>query len=830
MKKLAITMILLCITSVVVEASEWTGTWGCSIYSDSQLDADIENATLRQVVRVSIPGDTIRLKFSNLYGASSLVMQKVHLAQSTGGHSIDTGTDIAVTFSGGESVTVPAGGAVISDAIVYNLSALTNMAITIYFGSVPTTISGHVGSRTTSYYQSGDAVTAASLTSPSSSVRWYVIAGIDVYREDDARAVVAYGDSITDGYGTTTDAQNRWTDHLATRLQGVTETSDVGVLNQGIGATTVIGSGLSRLQRDVLDQSDVGYLIILYGVNDILFSNRSSSEIISAYQAIITNAHNDGILVYGGTILPFGDYGSYTAARETVRQEVNTWIRNTNAAAGGFDAVIDFDAALRDPGDHTKLISSYTVDGLHPNPAGYQVMAEAINLGLFSLDETPPAAPTGLTATAQSYKRIDLDWDDNGESDFSYYNLKRSTNAGGPYSQIASVTVSSYSDTDLSASTAYYYVVTAVDTSYNESANSAESQATTHDLPDDTDPPTPNPATWSSVPLAVSGSAISMTATTGSDLYGPVEYSFEETSGNPGGTDSGWQTSSSYTDTGLSLSTQYTYRVRMRDDLGNIGSYSISKSAMTMGGYEESGGVLSMEAENGLVGSRWLIGTDAAASNDAYIEIDPAYNYTGTTPECTTAECLATYDFNISTNGNYGFWFRTQSYSGDDDSFFWRIDSGSWIFENNRSGFGSWFSTDNAQVDNLSTGAHVLEIGYRENGTRLDKFVIQLDSLTAPSDDGPAESNQSINMANCQQAQDLGYRLEADLNGDCKIEMPDLMLLIDQWLSTSPAAVAPNYSPDLVADNEINLADFAAIADQWLICNDPETAGCINNW
>ena len=162
------------------------------------------------------------------------------------------------------------------------------------------------------------------------------------------------------------------------------------------------------------------------------------------------------------------------------------------------------------------------------------------------------------------------------------------------------------------------------------------------------------------------------------------------------------------------------------------------------GGYQESSGVLSMEAENGTLGSRWLTGTNAGASNDGYIEVNPAYNNTGSAPQGTTAEYITAYDFNISTSGNYRFWFRMYSSGVDDDSFFWRIDSGSWIQENGRSGIGSWFSRDNTQVDTLGAGGHVLEITYRENGTRLDKFVIQIDRLTAPRGDGPPESSQSF--------------------------------------------------------------------------------------
>ncbi len=168
--------------------------------------------------------------------------------------------------------------------------------------------------------------------------------------------------------------------------------------------------------------------------------------------------------------------------------------------------------------------------------------------------------------------------------------------------------------------------------------------------------------------------------------------------------------------------------------------------ATTLGECQESGGVLAMEAENGTIGSRWLISADTEASDDAYVEIDPVYNHTGSSaPECTTPECLVSYDFAITTSGNYSFWFRMHSANGSDDSFFWRVDDSSWNLENNRYGIGSWFSTNNMQVDDLGAGSHVLEIGYRENGTRLDKFVIQLDSLADPSGEGPTESSIGSN-------------------------------------------------------------------------------------
>lgn len=369
--------------------SKWVGTWGTSPYlteSGNMPPVALSNNTLRQVVRVSIGGSKVRLKFSNQWGNAPLVMQSVHLAVSTGGSAINTSTDKVVTFGGSQSVTVAAGSTVTSDTLVYSLPALTNMAITTYFGSVPSALTGHPGSRTTSYIKTGNAVSVQTMSAPSTTDHWYVITGIDIGTDDTTyKSAIGFGDSITDGRGTTTNAQNRWTDLFATLLQGNSATTKVGMLNQGIGGTLVSGSGLSRFDRDVLGQSGTRYVVILYGINDIIYGGASAATVTNAYKTLISKAHASNLLAYGGTILPFGSNSSYTASFESVRQTVNSWIKSTTVANGGFDRVIDFDAALRDPSNQTKLLSTYdSGDGLHPGPAGYQKMADTINVSYFT--------------------------------------------------------------------------------------------------------------------------------------------------------------------------------------------------------------------------------------------------------------------------------------------------------------------------------------------------------------------------------------------------------------------------------------------------------------
>jgi lysophospholipase L1-like esterase len=374
-----------------VTAGGWVGTWSTApqLTEMSNLPPapGLTNNTLRQIVYVSIGGSRLRLHFSNAYGNSPLTMSAVHLAVSTSTHSITMATDRALAFSGMPSVTVPAGATVTSDPLDFALSPQTKVAVTIAFGSTPSNVTGHPGSRTTSYIATGNAVAAASLSSPVSTEHWYYVTGIDVEAPSSSRAVVTLGDSITDGRGSTTDMNNRWPDNLSRRLRANAATAAVSVLNQGIGGNAVVTGGLgptavSRFQRDVLDQAGVRWVIVLHGVNDIggASSQAVAQSLITAYQGFVTAARARNIRIYGVPILPIGGSSYDSADHEAARQTVNTWIR----AAGNFDAVIDLDAAVRDPAAPTRLLAAYdSGDRLHLSPAGYQRMADAIDLALF---------------------------------------------------------------------------------------------------------------------------------------------------------------------------------------------------------------------------------------------------------------------------------------------------------------------------------------------------------------------------------------------------------------------------------------------------------------
>jgi lysophospholipase L1-like esterase len=366
----------------------WVGTWVTSqqLTEPANLPPSpgLTDNSLRQVVRVSIGGKRLRLRFSNEYGTAPVTLKKVHCAVSSGGSSTTAGTDRELAFQGAASVTIPANAAVFSDAFDFSLAPLSTLAVSINFGATSSDVTGHPGSRTTSYLQAGDAVAAASFSSAATTDHWYILSGVDVMADSSSRAVVILGDSITDGRGSTTNGNDRWTDVLAQRLQTNPGTSGVGVLNQGIGGNAVLSGGLgptatARFDADVLKQSGVRWLIVFEGVNDI-GTDAAANDLIGAYQQFVSKAHGAGLLAFGATILPFKGHSYYTAEREAARTTVNDWIR----APGNFDATIDLDAAVRDPAKPDTLLAAYdSTDHLHLNPAGYKKLADAVDLTRF---------------------------------------------------------------------------------------------------------------------------------------------------------------------------------------------------------------------------------------------------------------------------------------------------------------------------------------------------------------------------------------------------------------------------------------------------------------
>ena len=379
----------------------WVGTWGTApqLVEPANLPPEpgLSGNTLRQVVRVSLGGDRLRARFSNEFSTEPVTLNAAHIAASAGGSAIDPATTRALTFGGKPSVTIAPGSTLVSDPIPFALQPRSEIAITTHFGAMSPSVTGHPGSRTTSYIQPGNAVSAAELPEAVRTDHWYTITGIDVVAPE-AAAVITLGNSITDGRGSGTNKQNRWPDELARRLQANARTRDVAVLNQGIGGNCVLReclgpSALARFERDVLGQSGARWLVILEGINDIGQAQGAEAaaavarDLIAAYEQMIDRAHARGIRVYGATLLPFGGSFYDTPERQAARQTVNQWIRTS----GRFDAVIDLDAALRDPANPSRLRpAADTGDHLHPNEVGHRMIAEAVDLELFNRGEGRP--------------------------------------------------------------------------------------------------------------------------------------------------------------------------------------------------------------------------------------------------------------------------------------------------------------------------------------------------------------------------------------------------------------------------------------------------------
>jgi lysophospholipase L1-like esterase len=380
---------------------QWVGSWATAQQIPEPNNVapaeSLRNATLRQIVHLSAGGRRIRVRVSNAFGTAPLHLIAVHVAHavSAAASRIDPNSDRVVTFDERADVWIPAGAEYTSDPLDYPVAPLSDLAISMQLQEPPQQQTGHPGSHATSYLAAGVPASAAELPSAQTFEHWYFLSGVDVAATAGAAAVVTLGDSITDGHGATTNGNDRWPDDFAARLQHTPAARAISVLNEGIGGNRLLLDGLgpnalARLDRDVLAQAGVRYLIVLEGINDIGMLTRSAvatdaqheelvRRMIGAYRQIASRAHAHGIKVVGATILPFigSDYYHPGPASEADRQAVNAWIRGP----GHFDAVVDFDKVTADPAHPDRLRPDYdSGDHLHPSPAGYRAMAGAIPL------------------------------------------------------------------------------------------------------------------------------------------------------------------------------------------------------------------------------------------------------------------------------------------------------------------------------------------------------------------------------------------------------------------------------------------------------------------
>ena len=388
------------------DAKQWVGTWA----SAPRLDAHARNAedllvsgtqsgvTLREVVHVSMGGDMVRVRFSNLYGTGPLVIGAVQIAQTQKGAAIVPGSAKPLTFHGQPSVSIPNGALAVSDPVPFKLAPLSDLTVSFYLPSPAGPVTEHELGEATSYHAPGNAVSSPDLAGAATETMWYYLNGVDTLAAADAGAVITQGDSITDGARSTVDTNQRWPDELARRLQADPKYRRLSVLNEGISGNKILldGAGpnaLARFDRDVLAQSGAKYLLILEGINDIgrlhgtPDAGLTAADLIGALDQMILRAHAHGIAVIGCTLTPYHGAGYYTENGEAIRKAVNGWIRT----GGAFDGVVDFEAAVRDPNHpDTFLPADDPGDHLHPNDAGYKVMGDAIDLKLFTLKPKQP--------------------------------------------------------------------------------------------------------------------------------------------------------------------------------------------------------------------------------------------------------------------------------------------------------------------------------------------------------------------------------------------------------------------------------------------------------
>lgn len=385
---------------------QWVGTWAAGMHRPSpgmgeefpSQIFELQNTTLRQIVRGTVGGDQVRVRLANTFGDTPLVIGSAHIALREGDERIDPASDRALTFSGLPGMTIPSGAVVISDPVALDVPPLAELAVSLYFPEATTSGTVHGFAFQTNYLsEDGDFTAEPALPVESEMQSWLFLTGIDVAGADAAGAIVTLGDSITDGAFSTPDTNHRWPDFLAERVVPANE--PFAVLNQGIGGNRLLHdspkelpffgpAALARFDRDVLALPGVTHVIVFEGINDIGLpsmggnpaENVSAEALIAGLRQLAERAHEQGIVAIGATITPFEGAMYFSPEGEDKRQAVNDWIRTS----GAFDGVIDFDAVVRDPDQSARILPDYDGgDHLHINDAGFKAMADSIDLSLF---------------------------------------------------------------------------------------------------------------------------------------------------------------------------------------------------------------------------------------------------------------------------------------------------------------------------------------------------------------------------------------------------------------------------------------------------------------
>ena len=373
--------------------ASWVATWGASPVAPlpaNTTNPGFTNQTVRMIVHTSVGGSEVRIRLSNLFSTDSLAIGAAHIALHGSGPGITEGSDHPLTFGGSATATIPPGALLVSDSVPFSVPAQSDLAVSLYLPGTTGQATWHPGAHDTNYVSTaGNFAATDQIPVDRTVTSWFYLNDVEVRTAKPALAIVTFGDSITDGTNSTNDANHRWPNFLAARL--AERHIQLAVVDQGIAGNRILHdlagpNALARFDRDVLAQTGVGYVTVLLGINDIGRSGTghppqpvTADDVIAGHKQMIARAHEAGLKIFGCTLTPFEGANYFSAEGETKREAVNNFIRS-----GAYDGVIDFDAAAHDPAHPTRLLPAYdSGDHLHPNDAGYQAMANSIDLSLF---------------------------------------------------------------------------------------------------------------------------------------------------------------------------------------------------------------------------------------------------------------------------------------------------------------------------------------------------------------------------------------------------------------------------------------------------------------